>query len=208
MVQLTDIGSYALALLVAAAVPGPGITALVARSATQGTLSGAAMTMGLIVGDLVYLTLAVFGLTLLANHFSIVFLIVRIFSVTYLVYLAWQFWHSAPQMMRTEPITRKNLVSAAFSGLAITLSNPKPIAFYLALMPLVLDLNEVTVGIWAGVLVPVTICVLALVGGVYVIGANALRYWLTQTHAQRWLNRGASVAMLGAAGSLFFKVNE
>lgn len=205
MISIADVSAYALALLVAAAVPGPGITALVARSAAQGSAAGAAMTFGLILGDLVFLTLAVFGLTLIASHFSTVFTLVRVFSVTYLLYLAWQFWHATPNTMSAEPVTRRTLMAAAVSGLTITLSNPKPIAFYLALMPLVLDLHQVTTAIWAGVLVPVTVGVLVIVGSFYVIGASVLRRGLAKPRAQKWLNRGASLAMLGAAGSMLLK---
>lgn len=207
MISITDLSTYALALLVAAAVPGPGITALVARSAAQGPAAGAAMTLGLIAGDLVYLTLAVFGLTLIASHFSTVFTVVRLFSIIYLIYLAWQFWHSKPHLMSSEPTTRRTLLTAAASGLVITLSNPKPIAFYLALMPLVLDLSQVTTAIWASVLVPVTVGVLVIVGSFYVIGASVLRSGLATHRAQKWLNRGASLAMLGAAGSMLLKTS-
>lgn len=205
MVLTQDVAAYAVALLVTAIIPGPGITALVARSAAQGPLVGAAMTAGLMLGDFVYLTTAVFGLALIATHFDAVFTIVRVFSVAYLLVLAWQFWYAKPNEMKAEPVTRKTLIAAAVSGLAITLSNPKVIAFYLALMPIVLDLSQITIGIWAGVLVPVTVAVLIFVATVYIAGATALRSWLTTTNAQSWLNRGAAVAMVAAAVSLFVK---
>jgi len=109
--------------------------------------------------------------------------------------------------MTVETITRRTLIAAAVSGFGITISNPKVIAFYLALMPLVIDLNQITFGIWAGVLLPVTFSVLIFVATVYVAGAQALRQWLTTTNAQRWLNRGAAVAMTGAAVSMLIKAN-
>ncbi len=205
MVSPADVIAYALALAIAAVIPGPGITALVARSAAQGPLAGAAMTAGLIGGDLIYLSLAVFGLSFIATHFDNVFSIVRVLSVGYLLYLAWQFWRSKPSTLDAQPVTRRTLFAAALSGFTITLSNPKTIAFYLALMPIVLDLNHVTVGVWATVMVPVTVLVLIGVGSIYVLGATALRRWLTTTNAQSWLNRGAAVAMVGAAGSLLVK---
>ena len=202
-----DIAAYALALFITAFIPGPGITALVARSAAQGPVAGAAMTAGLLLGDFVYLSLAVFGLSIIAEHFNLVFSVIRGFSVIYLLVLAWQFWHAKPSEMTVEPITRRTLIAAAVSGFGITMSNPKVIAFYLALMPLVIDLNQITFGIWAGVLLPVTFSVLIFVATVYVAGAQALRQWLTTTNAQRWLNRGAAVAMTGAAVSMLIKAN-
>jgi len=207
MVPAQDIAAYALALLVAAAVPGPGITALIARSAAQGAAAGSAMMFGLILGDLIYLTIAVFGLSLIAAHFGMVFTLIRVLSVAYLLWLAWVFWTSPPSNLTAVAVTRRTLIAAAVSGITLTLSNPKPIAFYLALMPLVLDLDQVTLGIWAKVLVPVTIGVLVMVGAVYITGASALRRWLTTTQALIWMNKGAAITMVVAAASMLIKAD-
>ena len=40
MINLADIAAYTVALGIAAAIPGPGITALVARSVGSGTAAG------------------------------------------------------------------------------------------------------------------------------------------------------------------------
>ncbi len=146
MINLADIATYTVALGIAAAIPGPGITTLVARSVGSGTRAGFALLAGIIMGDLLYLSFAVFGL-------------------------------------------------------AITLSNPKTIAFYLALLPLVLDLHTISAGNWAMVLVPATILVLLTVGTVYILGALAVRRILAGANAQRRLHRSAAVAMAGAAGT-------
>jgi len=183
MLPMHDIVAYALALSVAAAVPGPGITALVARTAGQGAAAGAAMTAGLILGDLTYLSVAVFGLSFIAAQVGSMFSIIRWAAAFYLLWLAWQFWNSQRNDMVAEPVNRRTLVAAGVSGLLITLSNPKTIAFYLALMPLVIDVNAVSFEVWGGVFVPVTIAVLVIVCGFYVTGANAMRIWLTTTNA-------------------------
>jgi threonine/homoserine/homoserine lactone efflux protein len=54
MLETTQILTYVVALAVAAAIPGPGMTALVARSVSSGALTGFAMLGGLILGDLTY----------------------------------------------------------------------------------------------------------------------------------------------------------
>ena len=94
------------------------------------------------------------------------------------------------------------MFSAGVSGLAITLGNPKTIAFYLALLPLVLNLEDVTVSVWGQWLVPATILVLLVVGAVFILGALAIRKILSSELAQKRLHRGAAIAMAGAAGSM------
>lgn len=202
MIAATDVLAYALALGLAVAIPGPGIAALVARTVSGGTVAGYAMLTGLIIGDLVYLTFAVLGLGLLAQTFGSVFIIIRWVSVVYLMFLAWQFWTAERHDITTSDHTQKSLCMACAAGLAITLSNPKAIAFYLALLPVVLDLQHISVSILTTVLAPVAILVLLIVGSVYILGAISVRRALSSAKAQQRLYRTAAAAMAGAAFSL------
>jgi len=79
------------------------------------------------------------------------------------------------------------------------LVNPKTIAFYLALLPLVINLESVSLHTWGVVLVPLTIAVLFIVGGLFVLGAVRIRHLLASPRAQHYLFRGAALMMLGAA---------
>ena len=205
MISLTDIVAYVIALGIAAVIPGPGMTALVARSVGSGAKAGFAMLGGLIVGDLVYLSFAVFGLAIIAESFGSLFVVIRWASIAYLLYLAWSFWTAEQHDMSTSVNSRQQLGAAAASGLAITLGNPKTIAFYLALLPLVLDLNSISIQSWVGVLVPVTIAVLLVVGAVFIVGAIAIRRILSSSLAQQRLHRGAAVAMAGAASTMILR---
>lgn len=202
MIEPAQILTYATALSVAVALPGPGITALVARSASSGSTAGFSMLAGFIAGDMIYLSFAVFGLVLVAQSFAFVFVLIKWFSVLYLIYLAWRFWHTEHQDMTLRLMSGTDLVSTAFSGLFLTLGNPKPIAFYLALLPVVLDLELVTFSVYVTILVPLTIFVLAAVGSVYILAALSLRRALSRGTAQQKLHRGAAVAMAAAAGSI------
>jgi len=197
--------AYVAALGIAATIPGPGITALVARAASSGTRSAFAMLGELIVGDLVYLSFAVFGLAVIANTFQSLFVAIRWFSIAYLLLLAWQFWHASHHDLNGAQPSRRGLMTAALSGLTITLGNPKTIAFYLALLPVVIDLRQVDAATWAGALVPLTVLVLLGVGGTFIVAALGVRHWLSSARAQRRLHRGAALAMAGAAGTMVLR---
>ncbi|MBN9138630.1 MAG: LysE family transporter, partial [Phyllobacterium sp.] len=58
--------AYSGALAIAAAIPGPGLTALIARALGSGFRSALFMSLGLVLGDLTYLTAVVLGLSMVA----------------------------------------------------------------------------------------------------------------------------------------------
>ena len=127
---LSSFLAYTLALGIAAAIPGPGIAALVGRALGTGFRRTMPMLTGLVLGDLVYLTFAILGLALLAHTFQTAFMAVRIAGALYLLWLAWKFWTAGltPEKVERSPGRRDGLMSFA-AGFAVTLGNPKTIVF-------------------------------------------------------------------------------
>src|SRR3954451_9043190 len=132
---------FASTLLVAAASPGPGVAALVAQVVGRGSRGAGAFAAGLILGDLVWLAVAILGLAVVAQTFHEVFLVIKYAGAAYLIYLAYRMW--------TAPVVRRDIAADAgresdvrlfLAGLALTLGNPKVVAFYLALLPNLIDL--------------------------------------------------------------------
>jgi len=102
-------------------------------------------------------------------------------------------------------VTKRELASAWFSGLTITLGNPKTIAVYLAILPLVISLDNVSFQMWGGLLVPLTVVVLLSVGAVFIFAALRIRHLLTSAKAQRLLFRSAGTIMMLAAAGMVVK---
>lgn len=198
--------SYMAALGLAAAIPGPGMTALVARSVSGGLVTGFTMLAGLILGDLIYLSIAVFGLAVIAHNYTSIFTLINWAASLYLCVLAWQFWCHQPQAINiNQKATKRELASAWFSGLTITLGNPKTIAFYMAILPLVISLDNVSLQMWGGMLVPLTVFVLLCIGAVFILAALRIRHLLTSEKAQRRLFRSAGLIMMLAAAGMVIK---
>lgn len=191
--------AYSGALALAAAIPGPGVTALVARALGSGFRSSLAMSFGLLLGDLIFLTAVVLGLALLAQSFGMVFLVVKWFGVAYLAWLAYRFWNTGITPESVEARRGRGGFAAAFvSGLTVTLGNPKTMIFYIAILPTIIDLKSVTLGDYA-VLVAVTIVVLLVVLVPYLALAAQARWFLKSPRALKALNRAAATFMAGAA---------
>jgi threonine/homoserine/homoserine lactone efflux protein len=194
--------TYSAALGIAAAIPGPGLTALVARALGSGFRSSLAMSFGLMLGDLCYLTAVVLGLAFVAQTFGMVFLAIKWLGVAYLAFLGWRFWTSGTTPESIE--ARKGnagLLSSFVAGRTVTLGNPKTMIFYLAITPTIVDLKTITLADY-GILVALTIVVLLVVLVPYLALAAKARWFLKSPRAMRALNRTAACFMVGAAAAI------
>jgi threonine/homoserine/homoserine lactone efflux protein len=199
---LTGFLAYSAALGVAAAIPGPGVTALVARALGSGFRSSLAMSFGLMLGDLTYLTAVVLGLAFVAQTFGMVFLAIKWAGVAYLVFRAWRFWTSGISPETIEARKGKGGFVASFiAGLTLTLGNPKTMIFYLAITPTLVDLKAITLADY-GVLVALTVTVLFVVLVPYLALAAKARWFLKSPRALKVLNRTAAGFMMGAAAAI------
>lgn len=194
--------AYSGALAVAAAIPGPGVTALVARALGSGFRSSLAMSLGLVLGDLTYLTAVVLGLAMVAQTFGMVFLAIKWLGVAYLAYLAWNFWTSGitPETIEAKK-GKDGFLASLLAGLTLTLGNPKTMIFYLAITPTVVDLRSVTLADY-GILVAITVVVLMVVLVPYLALASQARWFLKTPRALKALNRTAAGFMVGAAAAI------
>src|SRR6478736_1253951 len=123
---------FSIALLVAAASPGPGIIAVVARVLAGGTRDVLAVAVALAIGDVIWLTLSIAGLAVLAQTFRTLFVAVRWIGAGYLVYLGWKMWTAPAIAPQVPDATRaRNHTSMFLAGLTLALSNPKVMLFYL-----------------------------------------------------------------------------
>jgi threonine/homoserine/homoserine lactone efflux protein len=192
---LTFCAVYALAV----ATPGPGIAAIVARSLAHGLKGAPAFIGGMIIGDLTWFAIAATGLAALARTAATLFVAIKWAGVAYLLYLAWKLWTApAERVVMEDGNTGRHGWQAFFGGLALTLSNPKAILFFLALLPTVVDLTSMNP--WSFLEISAAICLLMpLILGAYAFLAARARELFTSAKAVRRLNRSSGAAMAGAA---------
>jgi threonine/homoserine/homoserine lactone efflux protein len=197
--DLFTLSAFTLAYAIAVLVPGPGVAAVVARALGGGFRAALPMVLGILVGDLVYLVFALFGLAAIATWFGPVFVVIKWASALYLFYIAWQFWTARPGK---EQIGTKKDVGpwkTFLSGFMLTMGNPKTIVFYLALLPTVVPLDRPITLVGFSELVAIVVVVLLIIGCAYAGLAAAARDFFTSSRALRNLNRTASAIMAGAA---------
>jgi threonine/homoserine/homoserine lactone efflux protein len=195
---LTTLLTYAAALFVAAAIPGPGMTAIVARALGSGFRPTFFMGLGLILGDLVYLTAVILGLAIVAQNFTTPFLILKYAGAVYLIYIAWKLWTAGLLAQDIVAKSAPGLGLSFLSGLLVTLGNPKTMLFYVALVPTLIPLTQIGATDYAA-LVALTFVVLMTVLIPYILLASKARILLKKPTALMLLNRSAASILAGTA---------
>ena len=189
---------FSVAMLILAASPGPGVFATVARALASGFRPALAVICGIVLGDIIFLLFAAFGLSMVAQALGNMFFIVKICGGAYLVWLGVRIWLKNPESRSGVPDldTRSRWGNFA-SGLVITLSNPKVILFYCGFLPTFLDLSTLTVFDLA-IVVAIITAILAGVLGTYAYLASRARKMFTSKRSVRRLNRAAGSVMVAA----------
>ena len=195
---------YFMTLFLAAILPGPGMTGLMFKTLSQGYRAGVVMLSGLITGDILYLTVSIFLLGYL-NQLSPSFAFyLVIFSSLYLLYLSSQFWRFKGDLLEVSlAFNTDQAITAYRDGLLITLSNPKTISFYLALVPAIF--SSVSIKDKSILLTIVTILTLILVGGLYIFCSFCLKQVLKNIKVQKILLKSLALMMSFLALSLLYK---
>lgn len=199
--DLLSLAFFASALFVAAGSPGPSIAALVARVLARGHRDVWPFLAAMWIGEGIWLSCAVWGLAALAEAFQPAFVAVKWLGVAYLTWLAYRMWRA--------PVTKDGGALPAArtpwrmfaAGLAVTLGNPKIMVFYVALLPAMVDLHDMTVAHWASLLA-VMAAVLIVVDFAWVVLAEQARRLLRSPAATRFANRLGAGMMAAAAAAI------
>ncbi|MCP3901419.1 MAG: LysE family translocator, partial [Desulfobacteraceae bacterium] len=87
---------FSLAIVVLAATPGPGMFATIARALASGFKEAFTLICGIVLGDIIFLLFAIFGLSIIAQVLGDLFVIIKICGGTYLIFLGFQIWRKKP----------------------------------------------------------------------------------------------------------------
>ena len=182
-------GLYAIAI----ATPGPAIIAIVARALGSGFKSVVPGSLGILVGDLILMTLSAFGLAMVAKAMGQWFLIVKIAGALYLLYLGYKYWTA---QVLDDPVPQS--ASRGFLAyLGLTLGNPKAITFFVALLPVAVNPRTLGVAGYAQLVAATFVLIPAITLGYAALAAQLSRF-VASRKARKRINKGAGAAMVGA----------
>ncbi len=183
------------AMLGLAIVPDSSAMAVVARSMTSGRTHGLITIAGILAGDVVFILLAVFSLSTLAETTGSLFTGIKYLGGAYLLWLGVQFCRTNPDSIDRVDKTGTSPWASFLCGLFITLGDPKAILFYISFLPAFVELSQATfgdVGIILGL-------VILTVGGVkfcYALMGDQARVLFQNPRAKMLVNRFAGCVMI------------
>lgn len=189
-----------------AALPSASVVLVITRSATLGVANGVAVTAGIILGDLVFILLAIFGLSIVAETMGSLFMIVKYLGATYLIWLGYKLITSKKTTTITvdKSVKKQNLITSFIAGFILTLGDVKAIIFYASLLPIFINLSTFQT---TDVLILISVMVVSLgsVKILYALSAVRVVTFAKNKKLGNTAKKAAGTFLLGAGGYLIVK---
>lgn len=194
-----------LVMLPLAAMPSSSVALVVARSVSSGRMSGAFSALGVVAGDLVFIVMALVGMSVLADWLGALFSAAKYCGGVYLIWLGLTILKPKSSLeFPSSPVRNVSYFADFLAGLFLTLGDVKAILFYASLFPSLIEVEQVGVG---DVLAIVMITILT-VGGVklaYAVFARQIVSKLRHRVASDLPRKLGGTLMIGCGSVLLTK---
>jgi threonine/homoserine/homoserine lactone efflux protein len=134
----TNLSLFLVAALIIAAVPGPGIFYVAARTLSGGRKAGVASTFGTALGGLVHVVAGALGVSALILASAQLFGVLKFAGALYLVWLGIRTFREA-SVAPLAPAGPTGAKRAFREGVMVEALNPKTAAFFVAFIPQFLE---------------------------------------------------------------------
>ncbi|MBE9240045.1 LysE family transporter [Synechocystis salina] len=131
------------AMLILAAVPSLSVLTVSSKSASGGFIHGFFATLGVVLGDIIFILIALWGLAFLQGAMGDFFVVLKYISGIYLIWLGINTLRAKVNNQNLTKVDAKSLSSSFSAGLLITLADQKAVIFYLGFLPTFVDVNNI-----------------------------------------------------------------
>jgi threonine/homoserine/homoserine lactone efflux protein len=195
----TTTGFLAVALLLAFA-PGPDNVFVLLQSMARGARAGMLVVLGLCTGLCFHTAAVALGLAAVFAASALAFTVLKVVGAAYLAWLAWQALRAPAQPIGREGAPPVPARALYLRGVAMNLTNPKVLLFFLALLPQFVDPARGAVApqiLWLGACF---IAATVVAFGSIAVLAGAIGERLQRSErAQRVLHRASALVFAGLA---------
>jgi len=200
MLSTETISAFFLASTLLAIVPGPDNVFVLTQSALHGKLSGLVVMFGLCTGLLVHTGAVALGVAVLFQASALAFTLLKVIGAGYLLYLAWQIFHTSPEQIQMNKNPQRSLATLYRRGIIMNVTNPKVSIFFLAFLPQFADPQRGSISLQMVALGGIFIMATILVFGAVALIGGILGDWLNRSaHAQKVMNWVAGTVFVGLA---------
>lgn len=198
-----SLATYMVYVLVAAltiASPGPGIVMTLTNSINFSIRAAIPGILGVSLGMLTISVVAASGVGAIINSSPLAYGVLKHIGAAYLIYLGVKLWKNKGATVSNDisDVDMPSVFARFKSGLFITLLNPKPMVFFVALYPQFIDAGESSWPQFA--LLSLTFCVLILVIHIlYALFAKSVKSWILKKSGPNLINRVSGTCFFGFA---------
>lgn len=203
MIPVENLVAFLVTAIVIIVIPGPSVLFVIGRSIALGRRAGILSVAGNALGTLPAIVAVAFGVGAIVASSVVAFTILKIAGATYLVWLGIQAIRHRNRHLDGPAPARASAWRLLGQGVIVGMTNPKTIAFFVAVLPQFV--SPATGAVWAQLLVlGVLFSSLALLcDSVWALAAGTARDWFARSPRRIAALSGTGGAlMIGLGGTL------
>ncbi|MDY0908349.1 LysE family translocator [Microbacterium sp. CFBP9034] len=207
MVPPENLLAFTLAALVLIVIPGPSVLFTIGRALALGRIGGLLSVLGNALGLLPVIALVALGVGGIVAQSIVLFTIVKVAGAAYLMYLGIQAirhrYRAAEEATGT--VAPRSAWRQLGEGFIVGVTNPKTIAFFVAVLPQFVDLGAGAVPLQMIQLGLVFFVIALISDGIWALAASGARTWFGKSPRRiARLSATGGGLMIGLGGILLF----
>jgi len=211
MVPVENLWAFVLASVVLIVIPGPSVLFVIGRSLALGRLGGLLSVLGNAIGMLPLVAAVALGVGAIVAQSVVIFTIIKFAGALYLVYLGVQaIRHRADAAAAVNGgVAPRSHWRQLAEGFVVGITNPKTIAFFVAVLPQFVDFTAGSIPLQLFELGVVFVVLALLCDSIWAIAASAARDWFARSPKRAsHLAATGGVMMIGLGGVLALSGNR
>lgn len=203
MFGIQDYGSFIMAIVVFQIIPGAGTIAILNATARNGFGVGMSTVFDTLTGDFIYMLAAVLGLAAVLSAYPGILVSAQWIGIAYLCRLGWKLLRTSVIDQPADTILEQKRWSYFRQALAVSLTNPKVIMFFMAFFPLFLSTHSKPATL-AVMMVHVSTISFLYQTALVLVGNAIARRLSHSKYARLIATRLAGIALIGFGAKLAF----
>lgn len=203
MFGIQNYGSFIMAIVVFQLIPGAGTITILNATARNGIGSGMKAVFGTLSGDFIYMLAAVLGLAAILSAYPGILASAQWIGVAYLCWIGWRLLRASVADQPSATASEQKGWAFFRQALAVSLTNPKVIMFFMAFFPLFLNTESTPLTLLT-LMVHVTAISFLYQTSLVFVGSAVARRLSRWRYARQVATRFAGLALIGFGIKLAF----
>ncbi len=203
MIPIENLLAFMLTSFVIIVIPGPSVLFVIGRAIALGRRAGVLSVVGNALGTVPAVIAVAFGVGAIVASSVVAFTVIKIAGALYLVYLGIQairHRHAHIPGIQQRPTRARRLLA---EGFIVGLTNPKTIAFFVAVLPQFVDPTAGPVWLQLLLLGLVFEAIALASDSIWALAAGTARAWFARSPRRiSTLSATGGVMMIGLGGAL------